>query len=358
MEDQKYILQEILHIAQTHQVDAIVLAGDIYDKSTPSAEATALVSWFFEEISSHKIPLIAIPGNHDSAERVGYLSGVLRNQGLFIAPSFQGKIHSVELTDEYGPIVFWLFPFVKPAHVRPYFPEAEIESYDDAMRVLIKNCDINENKRNVALVHQFITAGSKNPERSDSELVIGGLDNIDVSAFDAFDYVALGHIHKPQRVGREEVRYCGTPLKYSLSEIYHHKSVPLVSLQEKGLVKLNLIPLKPLHDVRKIEGPLKELISDEVCADQNCTDYIHACLTDDYLPLNAQSVLREHYPNLISLELKQRNHEVNNPLAEKHELSQKSALELFEEFYKSQNSQELNSEEKDLVISAFEKSQE
>ncbi|MEG0503609.1 MAG: exonuclease SbcCD subunit D, partial [Raoultibacter sp.] len=282
IEDQRFALEAVLAAARDHSVDALLLAGDLYDKSSPSAEAVCLLDWFFTEVATAGLPCYAIPGNHDSAERVAYVSGLLTRQGIHLAPIFDGRVTHHSLEDEHGPVTFWLLPFMKPAHVRAFFPDADIgQDYTAALRTVLADCPLETSQRNVLIAHQFVTSGTAEPERSDSELSVGGLDNVDASVFADFDYVALGHIHRPQRIGRDEVRYAGSLLKYSFSEIKYPKSATLVELGPKGTISITLLPLEPLHDMREIKGPLASLLADDVVTASKSDDYLHVVLTDE-----------------------------------------------------------------------------
>ncbi|MDO4590350.1 MAG: exonuclease SbcCD subunit D [Slackia sp.] len=306
IEDQRFMLDRIVEMIGSYNVDALLIAGDIYDKSSPSAEAVACVDAFLAAVADTGAACFAIAGNHDSAERIAYGSRLFAKQNVFVSPLYDGAIARHTLRDEYGPVDFWLFPFLKPAHVKPYFPDAEIGSdYTAAMRAVVDSCPIDRTRRNVAVAHQFVTACGIDPQRSDSELSLGGLDNVDVSVFDPFDYVALGHIHGPQRIGRDTARYSGSLLKYSASEIRQTKSATLVVLEEKNAaIGIESIPLVARRDMRCIRGPLASLVSDEVkdaLSKRERDDYIHAVLTDEFTPIDALAQLRAVYPNTMSI---------------------------------------------------------
>lgn len=306
IEDQRFMLGRIVEMIGAYNVDALLIAGDIYDKSSPSAEAVACVDAFLAAVADGGAACFAIAGNHDSAERIAYGSRLFAKQNVFVSPLYDGTIARHTLHDEYGPVDFWLIPFLKPAHVKPYFTDAEIGSdYTAAMKAVVDSCPIDRARRNVAVAHQFVTACGVDPQRSDSELSLGGLDNVDVSVFDPFDYVALGHIHRPQRIGRDTARYSGSLLKYSASEIRQTKSATLVVLEEKGTaIGIESIPLVAQRDMRCIRGPLASLVSDEVknaLSKQERDDYIHAVLTDEFTPIDALAQLRAVYPNTMSI---------------------------------------------------------
>lgn len=354
-DDQRYILGQIIDVMVERKVDALLIAGDVYDKSAPSSEAVALLDWFLGQVAATGTPVFMTAGNHDSAERVAYASALLARQNVFVSPVYDGTITHVVLSDEHGPVTFWLIPFLKPSAVRPYFPDAQIASYTDALRCAIDACDIDPRVRNVALAHQFVTWSGGEVERSESELSLGGMDNVDASVFDAFDYVALGHVHHPQRVGREEVRYSGSPLKYSFSEIGRPKSMPLVELGAKGAatsqaagdakaggcVAIELVPLVPMHDMRQIKGPLAELTSPDLTSElseHERRDYLRVILTDEQPPLDAIGKLRAVYPNVMGIEYdnaRSRAAGLEGAVAPEQQLA--NPLELFDEFYQRQN---------------------
>ena len=359
LEDQRFALEGVLACVRERDVDTLLVAGDLYDKATPSAEAVALVDWFLGAAAETGARVIAVAGNHDSAERVAYARNLLARQGVHLAPVYNGRIESVELADEHGPVRFWLVPFLKPASVRPFFPSADIATYTDALRCALEACDLDPTVRNVALAHQYVTFGGTEPERSDSELSLGGMDNVDAGVFDAFDYVALGHVHRPQRVKRDEVRYSGSLLKYSFSEIRDTKTAPLVELGPKGRVSIELVPVEPLHDMRRLRGPLDELVAPEVVAAGNADDYLQVVLTDEHPGLDVLERLREVYPNVMGVEYDNARTRARaaGERAGSAATTQKSPLELFEEFYLAQNGAQLSCDQRALVVEALEKAQ-
>ena len=356
IEDQRHALEGIVRTIRERSIDALLIAGDLYDKSAPSAEAVALVDWFLAEAAATGAQVLAIAGNHDSAERVAYASSLLARQGVHLSPVYDGRIHAVELADEHGPVVFWLLPFLKPSLVRPFFPETAIASYTDALTAALSTCNLDTSLRNVVLSHQFVTWGATEPERCDSELNIGGVDNVDGRVYDDFDYVALGHIHRPQRIGRPEMRYSGSLLKYSLSEIRGAKSTPLVELGPKGSVAIELVPIEPLHDMRSIRGPLEELVQPAVVQDADPNDYLQVVLTDEHPPLNALDRLRAVYPNVMSLEYDNRRTRARGigDQALDDSFTERPLGEVFEEFYRLQNDQELTDHQRTAVTAALE----
>lgn len=354
LEDQRYILEQILRIAKQREVEALLLAGDLYDKTTPSAEAVSVLDWFLTQANEAGLAVFAIPGNHDSAERVAYAAGLLERHKVYMSPVFAGIPHAHLLHDEHGPVKVWLLPFLKPVHVRPYFPDAEInQDYTKAIATVLDACDIDEGERNVILAHQFVVGPGAIPETCDSEITVGGLDSVDVSVFDKFDYVALGHIHRAQRVIRDEVRYAGSPLKYSLSEIGHSKSAALVTLGAKGSVDTELLELKPMRDMRCIRGPLAELCAPEVVSGQNQDDYLRVVLTDEEPQLNALSLLRSNYPNLMSLEYDNSRTKHVSSLQDAPVEKETDALSLFRIFFENQNGHPMNESQKAIVSEAL-----
>lgn len=365
LEDQRHVLSQVIDLVGKRGIDAVLVAGDLYDKSMPSAEAVALVDWFLEGLAGTGAQVVVIPGNHDSAERVAYASGLLGRQGIHVAPVYDGHIESVRLADEHGAVDVWPIPYLHISTVRHYFPDEKISNYTDVLRVAIDACDLRRIDdggrpvRNVAVAHQFVTAGGVSPERCDSELSVGGMDNVDASVFDAFDYVALGHIHGPQRVGRDAVRYAGSILKYSLSEWRGQKSAVLVELGEAGAEPgVELVPLVPLHDLRRVRGPLERLLSPEVAdtAGTSREDYLYAVLTDENPEVDAMARLRNVYPNVMSLEYdnaRTRAAGIAEDAAPADDAA--SPLELFGDFYEQQNGSGLTDGQLAIVTEEFER---
>ena len=278
LEDQAYILEQILTIVDTEQPDGVLLAGDIYDKAVPGTEAVQMFDDFLCRLSARAVQVFAISGNHDSSERVAFGARLMEKSGVYLSPVYDGKVTSVTMEDAYGKVTIYLLPFLKPSHVRRYYEEEEIETYTQALRVALKGLPVNPMERNILLTHQFVTGAS----RSDSEEIsVGGTDQVDLDVLEGFDYVALGHLHNPQNVGSETVRYCGTPLKYSFSEAQHSKSVTVVELREKGERLIRIIPLIPRRDLREIKGSYMELTAKSNYAGTNVEDYLHITLTDE-----------------------------------------------------------------------------
>lgn len=342
IDDQKFALRQILsrierEAAATPKLDAVLIAGDFYDKPQPSAEAVGLADWFLTELAKTQVKCFIISGNHDSAERLSYANGILSDAGIHIAGSFMGSIDHFSLADEHGSVTFWLLPFVKPVNVRAFFPDNEIGTdYTAAIQAMLQHEDIDYAKRNVALVHQFVSFGSQKPETSDSELAsVGGLDEVDSSIFDRFDYVALGHIHKSQPLGKKNMRYAGSLLKYSFSEAGQEKRFPLITLGEKGRIDIEFVEIQALHDMREIKGPLADLISEDVVNAAPTDDYLHITLTDESPIIDALARVRAVYPNMMELDYQATLDRMNSQkdIAMQPEKLNLSPSQLFEEFF-------------------------
>ena len=343
LEDQSYILSQILAVIEKEQPDCVIVAGDIYDKPVPSAEAVQIFDEFLTRLAEMKIPGLMISGNHDSAQRLSFGARLMKETGIYFSHVYDGTLQKVEFCDEYGGVDIYLLPFIRPSIVRHVLPEEETESYQDAVRIALKHVELETSHRNILAAHQFVTGAS----RCESEEVsVGGMDQIEVSLFDTFDYVALGHIHSPQSVGRETVRYCGTPLKYSFSEADQEKSVTVAELKEKGEVEIRTIPLVPLRDMRKIKGTYLEVTAKAFYEGTNTRDYIQITLTDEEDIPDGMQKLRAIYPNLMRLEYDNKRTRESREITGAEELKEKSAQELFEEFYELQNNQPVSSEQK------------
>lgn len=352
LEDQQYILTEILQIIDREKPDGVMIAGDVYDKSVPSAEAVALLDDFLVRLAKRDLQVFLISGNHDSPERMAFGGRLMAQSGVHLAPVYDGKVSPITLTDEYGPVNLYLLPFLKPAHVRRCFPEREILTYTDALAAAIEAMGVDPAQRNVLVTHQFVTGAA----RCDSEEIsVGGTENVDVSVFGPFDYVALGHIHGPQQVGREAVRYCGTPLKYSFSEAKHQKSVTVVELGEKGAVSVRTVPLTPMRDLAELRGTYEELTFRGFYDGTSYPrDYVHITLTDEEDIPDAVSKLRIIYPNLMKLDYDNKRTRAGIIL-EGAEDQQRSPLELLEEFYEKQNGQPMGEEQRAFAKSLMER---
>lgn len=350
LEDQKYILKQILSIAQRERADAVIIAGDIYDKPVPPAEAVQAFDGFLTALADLGKQVFAISGNHDCAERLAFGAQLMQGRGVYISPVYGEGAVKIPLSDEYGELFVCLLPFVKPISVRHAFEEElgerAINSYQDALEYAVERMDINKEKRNLLIAHQFVTGAGR---CESEEVVVGGLDNVDGKVFDAFDYVALGHIHSPQSVGRENVRYCGTPLKYSFSEAEQEKSVTIVWMQEKGKTGFYTVPLRPLHDMRILRGMYLEVTAKSYYQDMDTQDYVKIILTDEEDIPDAVKKLRVIYPNLMRLEYDNRRTRQNQTVEAVKDIEQKSELELFEEFYELQNNQPMRAEQEEYI---------
>ena len=339
IEDQEYILDQILTVIDEEAPDAVLIAGDVYDKSVPSAEAVTLFDRFLWDLARRKVPVLIISGNHDSPERLAFGSRLMEEGGIHICPVYDGQTKCVTLHDGQGAVHFHLLPFLKPAHVRRCFPEEKIETYTDACRVAVSHMDIDPTARNVLLTHQFVTGAST---CESEEISVGGSDNVDASVFEGFDYVALGHIHGPQNIGSNRIRYCGTPLKYSFSEEHHHKSVTVVQLGAKGDLRLKLRPLTPRRDLRSIRGTFEQLTDKAFYALTATGDYLHVILTDEEDVPEAMGQLRVIYPNIMKLTYDNTRTRRNQIIDRAEDVRRKSPLELFEELYEKQNNKPMS----------------
>ena len=350
IEDQKFILEEILRLAEKKCPDAVVIAGDIYDRAVPSAEAVELFDGFLRALSERHIPVLCISGNHDSPERIAFGASLMTPSGVYLSPVYNGSVEPVALSDAFGDVRFYLLPFIKPANVRRFYPDAVIESYTDAVRCAVENMEVNPAARNVLITHQFVTGGV----RSDSEeITVGGTDNVDAAVFDVFDYVALGHLHGAQKIGQDTLRYSGTPLKYSFSEKDQEKSVTVVEFGVKGDISVSALPLTPRRDMRVIRGTYAELTLRENYEETNTDDYIHAVLTDENDIPNALARLRSIYPNLMKLDYDNLRTRSSAVIAAEKRHRTMSGTELFAELYERQNGQKLSAEQSAYAKAVF-----
>ena len=335
LEDQAHILRQILAILDDEQPDGVLIAGDVYDKSVPSVEAVELLDGFLTELRARGVPVLLISGNHDSPERLAFGGCVMDSCGIHISPVYDGALAPVTLQDAFGPVHVWLLPFVKPAHVRRWFPDADIESYTDAMAEAVAHMDIDTAARNVLVTHQFVTGGTRS---GSEELSVGGTDNVDSGVFAPFDYVALGHLHGAQHIGRETIRYAGSPLKYSFSEARQHKSVTVVTLGEKGDVQVRTVALTPLRELREIRGSYDELTARSFYEHTTYrSDYLHLILTDEQDVFDAMSRLRTIYPYLMTLDYDNARTRAAGGMSVPAETERRTPLELFEALYQRQN---------------------
>ena len=360
LEDQSFILQQLVELVRSEQPDCVLLAGDIYDKPVPPAEAVTLFDDFLNKLAQLTTVCVT-SGNHDSAERLAFGAQLMREGGVHFCGLYTGEPQCVTLQDAYGSVHIYLLPFLKPAHVRHCLPPTEAEqvtTYHEALRCAVERLHINAAERNVLVAHQFVTGA----QTAGSEAVnVGGVDNIGAEVFAAFDYTALGHIHRAQNVGSERVRYSGTPLKYSFAEWQQEKSVTLVELGEKGRVSVTALPLAPLRDLRKLRGSYEELMSrefyDELPKDSDglLRDFYHLTLTDEEDVPDAVQKLRSVYKNLLQLEYDNKRTRTDNAIEGAERVVEKSLLELMEEFYQLQNNQALSEKQRAYLQGLLEK---
>lgn len=344
LEDQQYILEEILKIIDDENIDTVIIAGDVYDKSVPSAEAVELFDDYLYQLSKRNLNVLIISGNHDSPERIAFGNRLMSTSGIYLSPVYNGKIQPVVFEDEYGKVNFYLLPFIKPANVRRFFPDEKIENYTDAVKVAIDNMNVDFQQRNILVTHQFVTGA----ELSQSEdITVGGTDNVSREVFQGFDYVALGHIHREQTVGAENIRYCGTPLKYSFSEVKDKKSVTIVDL--KDTVSYKKVPLTPKRDMREIRGTYDELTLKSNYINTKTDDYLHITLTDEEDIPNVIGKLRVIYPNIMKLDYDNKRTKGTAEVDISESIENKSPFELFCELYEKQNNQEITEEQKDFL---------
>jgi len=339
LEEQAYILSQILNVIDAVQPGAVLISGDVYDKSIPSAEAVTLFDDFLFRLAERNQQVFIISGNHDSAERLAFGGRLMEGSGIHLSPAYNGSVVPITLQDEYGPVHFWLLPFLKPIHVKRFYPEEGIETYTDACRVAVEKMNVDTGQRNVLLTHQFVT-GSVTCDSE--EISVGGSDNVDAAIFEKFDYVALGHIHGPQNIGTERIRYCGTPLKYSFSEAGHKKSVTVVDLGEKDSFRLDTVPLIPKHDLREIRGSYEEVTARSFYENTPVEDYLHITLTDEEDVPEAVARLRVIYPNLMKLNYDNTRTRSNAVVEGVVDVQSKSPLQLFGELYALQNNQPMS----------------
>ena len=352
LEDQVYILNKIVNIIDEEKPAAIILAGDIYDKPIPPAEAVELFDDFLYKLSQRNLKVFIISGNHDSAERIAFGARLFDKTGIYMSPVYTGNISPLEMSDEFGKINIYMLPFIKPIHVRRYFPDTEITSYTDAVSTVIENMHLDTGIRNILITHQFVTGAS----RTESEdISVGGSDNVNADVFRDFDYVALGHIHRSQSCGSEYIRYSGTPLKYSFSESKDTKSITVIDIKEKGTIKLDFIPLTPLRDMVEIKGTYDDLMLKSFY--ENTTypnDYVHITLTDENDILDVITRLRVVYKNIMKLDYDNQRTRSNSEINPINDMESKSPLELFDIFYDSRNGQPLNNEQREFMESIIE----
>lgn len=352
LQDQIYILKEILQIIDDEKVETVIIAGDVYDRSLPPNEALELFDEFLYQLSGRNVNVFVISGNHDSPERISYGGRMMTENKIFLSPVYDGNVKPITLNDDYGEVNFYLLPFVRPADIRRYFPDENIENYTDAVKVAIDNMNVDFNERNILVTHQFVTGA----ELSESEdIIVGGTDNVSGEVFDGFDYVALGHIHREQTVDKDNIRYCGTPLKYSFSEAKHIKSVTILDFNDKGNIEYSKIPLTPFRDMREIRGTYYELTLKSSYESTNTEDYLHITLTDEEDIPDAIGKLRSIYPNIMKLDYDNLRTRGSGTVDAIENIESKSPFELFADLFKQQNNQDMSEEQEEIMRNLIDK---
>ena len=353
LEDQKFILISILKIIDEVKPEAVVIAGDIYDKSIPATEAVELFDDFLVKLAGRKLNVFVISGNHDSPERLAFGNRLIYKTGIHISPVYNGDVTPIKLEDEYGVVNFYMLPYIKPANVRRFFVEKEISTYTDAVRVAVEHMAVDKKQRNVLITHQFVTGAKRS---GSEETSIGGSDNIDASVLEGFDYVALGHIHGPQNVESKRIHYCGSPLKYSLSEIKYQKSLTVIELNKKDTINVKTINLTPLHDMTEIKGKYSELMNKEYYDGKSLTsDYVRIILTDEDDIPDAQTKLRIVYKNFMDIDYDNQRTRHQSVIIGVENAEIKTPLQLFDEFYELQNGQKMSEEQSSYISNFIEK---
>lgn len=352
IEDQRYILKQILGIVDSEKTDGVIIAGDVYDKPVPTTEAVELLDDFLKCLVERKQKIFIISGNHDSAERIAFASSILKESGVFVAPVFDGNISPINMKNENEECNIYMLPFVKPSTVRNVYENAEIVDYTDAIRSVIEHIDLDKSKNNILVMHQFVTGAliCDSEEKS-----VGGLDDVSGEVLKDFDYVALGHIHGPQRVGRDSIRYCGTPLKYSFSEVNHKKCVTILDIREKGNINIDTVPLIPRKDLYEIKGTYDEITSRQFYEGKDFKEgYLHVTLTDEDDIPEAISKLRSIYPYIMKLNYDNTRTRVSGEIGASENVQEKTPIELFSELYVLQNGVELTKEQQEYMADMIE----
>ena len=343
LEEQEYILKIILGIADEEKPQAVLISGDVFDRTIAPTEALRIFDDFLGGLVRRKIEVFIISGNHDSADRLAFGSRLMEQSGVHISRVYNGHIEPFVMTDKYGEVLVYSLPFLKPVYVKRFFPDADIETWTDALKLVVDSMNVDVSKRNVLLAHQFVTGAAC---CDSEEISIGGADNVDVEVFNPFDYVALGHLHGAQYVGKETVRYCGTPLKYSFSEVSHKKSVAVVELSEKNHVAVKKIPLVPKRDMRELRGKYLELTAKEFYKNQNTDDFIRIILTDENDQPDAKKKLEVIYPHLLNLSYDNTRTRSESTVTGISDASRFTPTQLFEKFFEEQNGQPISAEQK------------
>ena len=343
LEDVVHVLNRIVEVGKDLKADGLIIAGDIYDNSIPPVEAVRVFDEFISELHEAKIPLFIVSGNHDNISRVSFGANIMANEKVYIAPKYSGEVTSVLIGKN---VRIWLLPFIRPLNVREFYPDFELGSYNDMVRVVTENLEVDKNEVNILVAHQFVTCGATGPERSESESsFLGTLENVDVSNFDKFDYVALGHIHKPQIMGRKNVRYSGAPIKYSFSEKNDKKSMVLLNIDEKKKsIKTELITFEPLHDMKEFVGNFEDLVKLV-----RCEDYVRIVLKDEEFIPDVKHKLEVKFPNIMEIVYDNRYTRENNEGEFVKNLKEKSPLMVFKEFYEMRNNSPMSEDKVKIV---------
>ena len=350
--DQRYILADIVRLVGEHKPDAVLIAGDIYDKTVPSIEAVQLLDKFLVQLHELEVAVYLISGNHDSTERMSFAASLLEKSNIHIAQAYNGGLRPIVARDEFGDVNIWLMPYLRPSIVRNHFPSYDIITYSDAVAAVLSCAEVNVSARNVLVSHQFVTGAICSESE---ELYVGGSENVDSTLFGAFDYVALGHLHRPQHVTKPTLRYCGTPLKYSLSEASHMKSVTVLDMKRKGDVEITEIPLAPIRDLREIRGTYNELAALKSYAGTNTDDYVYVVLTDEHEEPDAAMKLRSIYPNLMRLRYDNARTQADYAVITTANYEHKEPVDLLDELYKIQNGQPMNQEQREYSLELLSK---
>lgn len=351
IKDQEFILRQLLEIIDREAINGVLIAGDVYDKSVPSEAATRLLNFFLEELAAREVSTIIISGNHDSDDRLNFGSGLFKHSHIYISAKYTGELDRWVIDDGKSMVNVYALPFVKASQVKHYFPEAGIETYEAAVEAVLATADIDLQATNILVAHQFVAGKSEDPALGGSEGAgtqsVGLVEKIGYDIFEKFDYVALGHIHSPQKIGRSTVRYSGSPLKYSLSEAHNDKSVPIITIEENKAVNVELVPLKPLRDMRHIRGKMSDLLHNNDISGRN--DFIYVTLTDEDIINDAMGIFQQVYPNTVKIDYDNSR----TRAAEQVDISQiahnKSFTELIGDFYRLMYNCEISDEELDVM---------
>lgn len=349
-EDQRYILEQILNLIKKKSVDVLLIAGDVYDKAIPGEKSVQLLDYFLKRLVETGIKTYMISGNHDSDERLNFGSSLFESNNIYINSKFNGILKKYSLYDEFGELNIYLLPFVKASQVQHFFPEEKIDSYDMAVRTILKHSDFDACKRNILVAHQFV-AGKDDPEIAGSEGLsvhnVGMVEKIGYGSLAEFDYVALGHIHSPQSVGLKHIRYCGSPLKYSLSEVNNNKSVPIITFKDKGEVLVEFAPLIPMRDIRHLRGNIKNLLDKKNISMEN--DFIYATLTNEDIVNDAMGIFREYYPNTVKIDYDNSHTKEIENVDITRITQNKTFDELIKDFYMQMYSCDMGEEELEIM---------